>query len=229
MRAAAALHDLFLEHMRRILESLVDLAVTDFVTGDDIRFELRAHARARRLFAQPAVDRRLQNIIGHVNERRGVFGDIAVIAKHDGDRLADIGDFGVGKRKGPDQIELGAGIRMALHAPLAHGRADVVERENGVNSGRRRGVTGIDGADRRMGMRAAHEARMQQAGKRDIVDKAGASLQQGLVLDAMNALSDQARALLSFCRFPLLYLIVYNLAGLASRRPGRRSLTNGAG
>ena len=198
MRATAALDDFFLEHMRGILESLVDLAVTDFVTGDNIRFEFRAHARVRRLFAQSAVDRRLQNVIGHVNERRGVFSDIAVVAKHDGDRLADIGDFGIGERKGPDQIELGAGIRMALHAPLAHGRVDVVERENGVNSGRGRRVTGIDGADCGMGMRAAHEARMQQAGKHDIVDKAGASLQQGLILDPMNALSDQARAFFEF-------------------------------
>src|SRR6202044_333530 len=88
----------------------------------------------------------------------------------------------------------------------------------GVNSGRRRGVTGVDGADCGMGMRAAHEARMQQAGQRDIVDKAGASLQQGLVLDPMNALSDQARAFLCFA-FPLLYLIVYNLTGVTSRRP----------
>lgn len=52
-------------------------------------------------------------------------------------------------------------------------------------------AAGIDRADRGMSMWAAHEARMEEARKLDIVDKAGAPCQERLVLDASDTLSDQ--------------------------------------
>ena len=38
-----------------------------------------------------------------------------------------------------------------------------------------------------MGMRAAHEAGMQRAGRRDVVDEAAAPAQQRVVLEAQDA------------------------------------------
>ncbi len=50
----------------------------------------------------------------------------------------------------------------------------------------------VDPADRSVRMRAAHEGRVQHAGKRDVVDEAALADEQGAVLQPRNARSDQS-------------------------------------
>ena len=49
----------------------------------------------------------------------------------------------------------------------------------------------VDAADQRVGMRAAHERDVQQAGQRDVVDEAALAAQQRFVLQAIDAGADQ--------------------------------------
>ena len=56
--------------------------------------------------------------------------------------------------------------------------------------GARRAALRVDAADQRMRVRAAHEGRVQHAGKLQIVDEAAAALQQRQVLDPLDRLAD---------------------------------------
>jgi hypothetical protein len=66
----------------------------------------------------------------------------------------------------------------------ANDGAEVAISEDGANAGHRLRRADIDAIQSRMRHRAAHEARMQEAGERDVVDKASAAAQQCRVLDA---------------------------------------------
>ena len=54
-----------------------------------------------------------------------------------------------------------------------------------------RAALGIDAADQRVRMRAAHEGRMQRARRSDVVDEARTAGQQRLILEPRDARSDQ--------------------------------------
>src|SRR5262249_9127042 len=93
----------------------------------------------------------------------------------------------------PETIERGSGIGMAQHAPMREDGREIVEREHGAHARKRERVVSLYGMDRGMGMRAAHECRMQHAGNGDIVDEAALARQERPVLEPGNALADQRR------------------------------------
>jgi hypothetical protein len=81
---------------------------------------------------------------------------------------------------------------MVQHSPLREHRRDVVEGEHGVDAGQRQRRARIDGADRGVRMRAAHERGMPGAGGRDVVDETSLADEQRPVLETRNACADQA-------------------------------------
>src|SRR5512139_248273 len=90
---------------------------------------------------------------------------------------------------------------MAQHPALGEDRREIVEREHRQDTRQCQGVAGVNSADRRMGMRAAHERRMQDACKRDVVDEPSLADEQGAVLETRNARSDQSAHVLARLRF----------------------------
>ena len=80
---------------------------------------------------------------------------------------------------------------MAPHAPLPHRCIEVVERQNGMNTGQGHGGARVNGVNRCVGMGTPDEARMEEIRRVDIIDKASLSSQQRLVLNSRHALSDQ--------------------------------------
>lgn len=183
MSATAALDDFVLKNVGGVPEGLGNIAITDFVACNYVRSQFRANWWAIRLFARAAIYSWLKHLVVDVDKRSRIFRKISAVADHDGHRFADIRDFLVRQRERPDKIERCPGIGMALHAPLPHGRANVVERQDGMNAGGCPGKLGIDRLDCRVSVRAADKAGMQQTGKLDIVNEAGLSLQKGLVLN----------------------------------------------
>src|SRR5258708_39294513 len=81
---------------------------------------------------------------------------------------------------------------MAQHAALDEDRREIVEREDCVNPWQRQRVMRADPADRGVRMRAAHERRVPHPGARDVVDEAPLADEQGAVLEARNARSNQS-------------------------------------
>jgi hypothetical protein len=159
----------------------------------DIRVELAANRRRPDGSGVTAIRSRGKHIVVDPHQGGGVLGDIAVVGKHDRDRLPDIGHFAIGQRKRPEAVERRSGIGMAQHAPLREDRGEMIERERGVHPSERERVVHCHGADRRMRMRAAHECRMQHAGKRDVIDEAPLAGEERPILEARNACPDQGR------------------------------------
>ena len=145
--------------------------------------------------SRPAIGRRRQHVIIDRDQRRGILGDITVAGDHDGDRLADERHFAVGKRERPALVEPRAGIRNAHHAPLPQHRREIVERQHGDNARHRPRRIGIDAADQRVRMRAAHKGGMQRARRANVIDETGAAGQQRKILKPRDTCSDQLRSL----------------------------------
>src|SRR5262249_58122959 len=84
------------------------------------------------------------------------------------------------------------GIGVAEHATLGEYRRKIVEREHRVNARQRQRAVRVDPAERGVGMLTAHERRVPRPGTRDVVDEAALADEQGAVLEARNARSDQS-------------------------------------
>ena len=69
--------------------------------------------------------------------------------------------------------------------------SEIIEREHRVHARQRQRGILRDAADQRVRMRAAHEASVQHAGHRDVVDEAAVPPQQRVVLEPGDARSDQ--------------------------------------
>jgi hypothetical protein len=70
------------------------------------------------------------------------------------------------------------------HAPLGEHWREIIEREHRVHAGQGERGGLRHAADRGVRVRAAHEARVQQARHLHVVDVAAAPAQERLVLDA---------------------------------------------
>ncbi len=187
MRRAAMDEEFLAQHMGRAAERRVDLAIGDPVGRDDVRGKLAPHLRRVGTRGLPAVRGGGQNVVGHLDARCRVLGDITVLREHDRDGLADIGDFAVGEREGPAAVERRARIRGPYHPPLRQGRCDVVEGEHRGNAGQRQRRRPVHRGDQRMRMRAAHEGRVQYVGCRHVADIAAASGEERVILKAGQA------------------------------------------
>ena len=193
MAAAAMLPQLLAEHVRRVAERGVGIAVADPVGGRPGSRTARAVPAARPGRSpsgnrrRPAGSRSRPRPVRRRPRRRSGLGE------HQRDRLAHVGDLAVGEREGPVVVERSARVRAAQHAAREQHGGEVVESEHRMHAGQRqRGVLG-NAADQRVRVGAAHETGVQRAIHRNVADEAAAAAQQRLVLEARDARSDQRR------------------------------------
>ena len=153
------------------------------------RFDVELAAHGWRAL-DPAIDRRRQHVVIDHDKGCGILGDIAIARDDDGDRLADKRHLAVGQSERPALIELCARIRNAHHAPLPQHRGQIVERQHRDDARHCARHARIDAADQRVRMRAAHEGRVQHAGRGNVIDKTGAAGQQREIFEPRDARSD---------------------------------------
>ena len=187
MPGAAMLPEVLVEDMRRLVEGGLGVAEGYFVRGDDVGVELAADCGSARFGGLAAVRGGWQHVVIDLDQGSRVLGDVAVIGDDDGDRLADIGDFAVGERERPHPVERRPGIRVAHHAALGHDGGEVVESQHRVDTGEVKRGSLRDAANCCMGIRAANEARVQDARHHDVVDEAALPAQQGCVFETRDA------------------------------------------
>jgi hypothetical protein len=108
-------------------------------------------------------------------------------ADHHRDRLADVADLAAGKAMlGANELHRRIGLQ-GRNPLVAHRTRQVLGRQHGVDARQGACCGAIDGADSGVGQRTAHEAGMQCAGQRNIVDVAPAPREQRRVLEPGDA------------------------------------------
>jgi hypothetical protein len=191
MAGAAVLPEIGMQHMRGPREGGIAVAEIHLVGGDRVGGELAPHGRRAGFDSLAAVRDRRQQLVVHLDQRRRILGDVAVVGDNEGDGLADIGHLAVGECKGPHMVERGARIGMPHHPALGHGRRQVVQGDHRVHARDRERRTLVDAANDGMRMRAAREACVQHVRDHHVVDEAALAAQQRRVFDAGDAGSDQ--------------------------------------
>ena len=78
----------FLDHQRRLGERGVDVARFDGIIEGDVVAQIGMDHVRRRIGRGLGVGHRRQFFVGHIDQRRGVFGLGAAVRHHRGDRLA---------------------------------------------------------------------------------------------------------------------------------------------
>ena len=170
--AAAVEGKLLLEHVRRARECRLDVAVAHGNDGGDVGREVAVRRRRAGAGGVAAVADRRQQLELDVHRGGGILGEIAVVRDRHGDGLPHIADLA------PGQCELRARRRNRWighqHRNLAvrHARRQIIRGQYGMNARHCAGRRRVDRADCGVGVRAAHEASMQRAGKPDVVDEA---------------------------------------------------------
>ena len=194
MAAAAVLPERLAEHMLRLGEHALGLAVRHVEFGQQVVRRFTVHQRRIGRERSPAVGYRRQRVEIDVDQRRRILGDVAGVGDDDRDRFADM-DGLVGRQHLAVVVLLVVRAGQADHQPVGgEMRPEVFVGIDRVHAGQRERRRGIDAPDRCMGMRAAHERRLQQAGHVNVVDEAAAAGEQCMVLQPRDAGTDQAVA-----------------------------------
>ena len=192
MRAAAMLLEFHAGAMGRSRERVCDVAVGLPELGQEIAGAGVMGTRRSRCQGLPAVRHRGKRLVVDRDERRGVLGDIARLRDHHRHRFADEGDFVLGEH---EWRYVGRELRRAKlqRKPLlCEQRRQIGEREHGMHAGVSLSGTGVDGADQGMGMRAAHECRLQHVGKAQIGNEAARTREQGAIFKPLDGVADVA-------------------------------------
>ena len=193
-RGAAVLEDLLLEHVGRGREGALDVAIGHGDEGGDVAREIAVGGRRAGRERVAAIAHRRQHLVVDRDRRGGILGEIAAVGDDHGDRLADIADLAAGERMlGAQRRDGGIGDRHrqrlgcepARHVLRGEHRMDARHRVRGAR---------IDRTDARVGMRAAHERGVEQAGELHVVDEVRAPGEQGRVLDPQHAGAELPRA-----------------------------------
>ena len=191
MRAAAMSLELQRRAMRCIDKCGRDIAVGLAELLDDIRVLPRVDARRAGLRRLQAVRHGGKRLVIDVDQGRGVFRKIARIRNDDRDRFSDEDHFIFGKRIGRDVRRERIETQLKRQTILRQQRSDVLVSEYRVHTrccARRRRV---DRLDLRMSEGAANESRFERAREMDVVDVSAGALDQSVVFDARDRLSDE--------------------------------------
>jgi hypothetical protein len=185
---------LLLEHVGRARERRVEVTVAHGNDGRDVGREIAVRRRRAGANGVAAVADRGQQLEFDVHRGGGILGEIAVVGDRHGDRLPHIADLA------PRQRELRA-RRLDRwighqHRNLAarHARRQIIRGQHGMDARHRAGRRRVDRADCGVGVRAAHEASVQRAGKPYVVDEAPASGQERRIFEARDAGAEMLRA-----------------------------------
>ncbi len=125
-----------------------------------------------------------QDVLGGVDHR------VAVVADHDGDRIADVLDDLLGQRPVLRHGDVDAGRDPGHREPRLE--LEVAGDQHREHAGPGLGGLGVDRDDPGVGLGRAHERRVQQARQDDVVDVGGAAGDQARVLLALHRAADEA-------------------------------------
>jgi hypothetical protein len=131
-----------------------------------------------------------QRLVVDGNQRRGVFGNVARPRDHDRHRLADESDLVLGKRKRRDVARELRRAKLQRQPFLREERRKIGKRQYRVHPGAGTRGRGVDAADCSVRVRAAHECRLQHAGKGKIGDEAALAREQRPILEPPDGAAD---------------------------------------
>ncbi len=190
MRPAAVLLEVDAGAVRRAREGLGDVAIGLPELDEEIARPRAMGARRARGQRLPAIGDCRQRLVVDRDQRGGVLGEVARPRDHQRHRLADEGDLVLGQHERRDVGRQLRGAKLQRQPLLREQRRKLGEREHGVHAGMAPRRSGIDAADQGMGMRAAHERRLEHVGKFQIGDEAAGAGDQRAVLEAPDGAAD---------------------------------------
>ncbi len=141
-----------------------------------------------------AVGRRRKQVVVHLHQLGGVFGDVSILGDDHGDGFAHINDLVSGQHR-----------TVAVLLVTRAGKTDdekfrqqmgpqVVEGQYRVDTGKFQGGGGVDAADLGMGVGASNEGGLEHGGDGNVVDKPRLATQQFRILDPLDTNSQHGPA-----------------------------------
>ena len=172
MGAAAMLLEADAGAVRRARECTRDVAVGLPELGHDVALRPRWAQRRAGRQRRAAIRHRGQRLVVDFDQRGGILGEIARVRDHHGHRLADKGDLVLGQH---ERRDVGRQLRGAKSAAAGAPATAAAQMSASVSTACTpacaRAARCVDAADARVGVRAAHECRLQHAGKSQVVDE----------------------------------------------------------
>ena len=191
-RDVAVLLDVALHDVRRVREHLVEVGGERHERHGGHRVRFEAPARVHDVLGvggrDHVVDHRLLRLVVDLDHLAGVFGQIAALGDHDGDRVTHVADVGDRERWRHDQL-------LAQHGVVA-GTGDPVEVLPGVDGDdarHRLRRAGVDAGDGGPGEVAAEERGMERSRHLHVVDVEAVAGEEALVFLARDRLAEIAR------------------------------------
>ena len=168
-------------------EGVRHVAVGHLELRQHIGLRFAPHFRRARCERGFQVGDERQRIVVDLDRSHRVLGEVARFGDHHRHRLADEAHLARREHEGRDVLRQRRRRKTQRHAQPHAGLLQVRGCEDRCHLAR---GAGIDIADQRMCMRAAHERRMQHAGQLDVGGVAPGAAQQARILDATRARAD---------------------------------------
>jgi len=190
MRAAAMLLEVDARAMTRASKCCLCVAVGLLELDQQVACFCRMRARGARSQGGAAIGHGRQRLIIDVNKSSGVLGAVARLRNYDRNRLADECDLVAGEHKRGDIGRKLGGAEAEREPLLREQRFEIGERKQRADVRVCFGCARIDAPDAGVRVRAAHEGRLQHAGKVEVVDETSAADQQSAIFEPLDRLAD---------------------------------------
>jgi hypothetical protein len=180
--------------MRRRIEERVGLRlVADFPVEDAVIGHVVEDLRLAGLVGRGEVGAGGQRVVVHQDRLGRILGGIQAFRHHEGHRIADMAHLAAGEQEARG-IGGARAVAVLQAAGMGQGadpvRRQLLRRVDGEHAGHGPRIGGVDGEDRRMGVRAAQQVARGRAGDGEVVRVAALALQETRVLDATQGLAE---------------------------------------
>ena len=115
------------------------------------------------LHGGPHVDDGFQDFVVNVNQRHGGLGDVGVVGGDGGDGVATVQSLVAGQEVVAEELEAVVVVAQLVLAQRRKGH--IGGGYDGADAGQRFGLADVNGLDARVGVGAAEDAPLQQAGQ----------------------------------------------------------------
>ena len=204
MGTAAVLPEIFLEHVACCREGRVNIAIGDLELVEHIRRGLAADCDGGVNDRLADVGHHGQGFVIDLDQPDSVFRQCAAVGHDHAHGLADKGDFLARQDVGRDRSCRLGGTGTQRHPLETSDLHQVRHGDNRMHARQPTRLGHVEPRHQRMGMFAAQESDVQNAGQLNVIEKPPASAQQIVIFNAGHALSDQRRHAFSstfFCRY----------------------------
>ena len=139
-------------------ESRLDIAVTDFVFGEEIVLEMKVRGRGVRRQRVTAIGNCRKAAVIHFDQSGGILGRVAVLGDNDGDRFADMAHLVLGQDLPVEDMAVGVARQRGDQPGGGEMRGEVGMGQYRRHARRRLCRRRVDSVDPGMGERAPDEA-----------------------------------------------------------------------